>query len=38
MNARRLLDREQVLAPLMLLPVVLYVVLLVGFPFVMAFK
>ena len=37
MNTRRLLDREQVLAPLLLLPVVLYVVLLVGFPFVMAF-
>ncbi len=37
MNVRRLLDRESVLAPLLLLPVVLYVVLFIGFPFVMSF-
>lgn len=37
MRGRRLLDREEILAPLLLLPVVLYVVLLVGFPFVMSF-
>jgi multiple sugar transport system permease protein len=32
-----LLDREEVLAPLLLMPVVLYVVLFIGFPFVMSF-
>ncbi|HEY6838784.1 MAG TPA: sugar ABC transporter permease [Geobacteraceae bacterium] len=37
MTVRRLLDREDVLAPLMILPVVMYVLLFVGFPFVMAF-
>lgn len=30
-------DREELLAPTLLLPVILYIVLLVGFPFVMAF-
>ncbi len=37
MNVRGFFDRENVLAPLLLLPVVIYVVFLVGFPFVMAF-
>lgn len=37
MNVRGFFDREKVLAPLLLLPVVIYVVFLVGFPFVMAF-
>ncbi len=37
MRMPRLLERESVLAPLMLAPVALYMVLLVGFPFVMAF-
>jgi multiple sugar transport system permease protein len=36
-NVRGFFDRERVLAPLLLLPVVIYVVFLVGFPFVMAF-
>ncbi len=37
MRMPRLLERESVLAPLMLAPVALYMVLLVGFPFIMAF-
>ncbi|MEK6690061.1 MAG: sugar ABC transporter permease [Nitrospirota bacterium] len=37
MKGRYILERENILAPLLLLPVVIYVVLLVGFPFVMAF-
>lgn len=37
MRGRYLLERENILAPLLLFPVVMYVVLLVGFPFVMAF-
>ncbi len=37
MKVLRSLERESVLAPLLLAPVVLYIVLLVGFPFVMAF-
>jgi len=35
-EGRYLLDREGVLGPLMLLPVVVYIVALVGFPFVLA--
>ena len=35
-RGRYLLDREGVLGPLMLLPVVVYIVALVGFPFVLA--
>jgi multiple sugar transport system permease protein len=37
MKARGLFEQEKVLAPLMLAPVVLYMLLFVGFPFVMAF-
>lgn len=37
MKAHRLLDREEILAPLLILPVVVYVLLFIGFPFVMAF-
>ncbi|HUI44912.1 MAG TPA: sugar ABC transporter permease [Nitrospirota bacterium] len=37
MKARRILDREDILAPLLLLPTGLYIVLFVGFPFVMSF-
>lgn len=37
MSERRLLEQEKYLAPALLAPVVAYVVLLVGFPFVMAF-
>ena len=37
MSKRRLLEQEKYLAPALLAPVVAYVVLLVGFPFVMAF-
>lgn len=37
MKGRYIFERENILAPLLLLPVVIYVVLLVGFPFVMAF-
>jgi multiple sugar transport system permease protein len=37
MNKRYLLDRQEVLAPAFLFPVIAYVILLVGFPFVMAF-
>jgi multiple sugar transport system permease protein len=37
MSRARLFDRESVLAPLMLAPVALYMLLLVGFPFLMAF-
>jgi multiple sugar transport system permease protein len=37
MSTRGLLQRESVLAPLLLAPVALYMLLLVGFPFVMAF-
>jgi len=36
-SGRRLLEQEKYLAPALLVPVVAYVVLLVGFPFVMAF-
>jgi multiple sugar transport system permease protein len=36
-SERRLLEQEKYLAPALLAPVVAYVVLLVGFPFVMAF-
>src|SRR5574341_488407 len=35
-SERYLLDKESILAPLMLIPTVVYIVLLVGFPFVMA--
>lgn len=37
MKTKRLLDRDEVLAPLLLLPVIIYVLLFVGFPFVMSF-
>lgn len=37
MKWRDILDRESVLAPLLLLPVVLYVLFFVGFPFIMSF-
>jgi multiple sugar transport system permease protein len=37
MSRSRFFEREAVLAPLMLTPVALYIVLLVGFPFLMAF-
>jgi multiple sugar transport system permease protein len=37
MSGKRLLEQEKYLAPALLAPVVAYVVLLVGFPFVMAF-
>lgn len=37
MNWRDILDRESLLAPLLLLPVVLYVLFFVGFPFIMSF-
>ncbi|GAB4414261.1 MAG: sugar ABC transporter permease [Thermodesulfovibrionales bacterium] len=37
MKVKHLLEREGVLTPLLLLPVVIYVVLLVGFPFIMSF-
>lgn len=37
MKAGRLIEREKVLAPLLLSPVAVYMVLMVGFPFVMAF-
>ncbi len=37
MKLKDLLDKEHLLAPLLLLPVVIYVVLLIGFPFIMAF-
>src|SRR5512135_3034222 len=37
MRAKHFLERENVLALLLLLPVVLYVVFFVGFPFVMSF-
>jgi multiple sugar transport system permease protein len=37
MKVRRLLEQENVLAPLLLLPVVVYIVLFIGFPFVMSF-
>ncbi len=37
MRMPRLFERESLLAPLMLAPVALYIVLLVGFPFLMAF-
>jgi multiple sugar transport system permease protein len=36
-KAGRLIEREKVLAPLLLSPVAVYMVLMVGFPFVMAF-
>ncbi len=36
MRMPRLLERESILAPLMLAPVAIYMVLLVGFPFLMA--
>src|SRR5437867_5885108 len=34
---RRVLEKQKILAPLLFLPVAVYVVLLVGFPFIMAF-
>ena len=37
MTLRRLLERPRVLAPLGLLPTVLYILAFIGFPFVMAF-
>jgi len=37
MKARGLKDRDELLAPALLLPVILYIVLLVGFPFLMSF-
>ncbi len=37
MSGRNIFERETVLAPLMLAPVALYMILLVGFPFIMAF-
>lgn len=37
MKIRRLFDRDELLAPLLLTPVVLYVFLFIGFPFVMSF-
>lgn len=37
MNARSLRDRDELLAPALLLPVILYILLLVGFPFLMSF-
>ena len=37
MTVRRLFERESFLAPFMLTPVAIYMVLLVGFPFLMAF-
>ncbi len=37
MKQKHLFDREEVLAPLLLMPVVAYVVLFIGFPFVMSF-
>ena len=37
MTAKKLRDREEFLAPALLLPVGLYIVLFVGFPFVMSF-
>jgi len=37
MSGRNPFERESVLAPLMLAPIALYMVLLVGFPFLMAF-
>lgn len=37
MKTKRLLDRDEVLAPLLLLPEIIYVLLFVGFPFVMSF-
>lgn len=37
MRGRSIFERESILAPLMLAPVALYMLLLVGFPFIMAF-
>jgi multiple sugar transport system permease protein len=37
MRAKRLADRDELLAYLLLLPVILYMVIFIGFPFVMAF-
>ncbi len=37
MKTKRLLDRDEVLGPLCLLPVVIYMALFIGFPFVMSF-
>ena len=37
MKIKRFLERENVLAPLLLMPVVLYIILFIGFPFVMSF-
>jgi multiple sugar transport system permease protein len=37
MRKKHLLDREEILAPLLVLPTGLYIVLFVGFPFVMSF-
>ncbi len=37
MKTKRLLDRDEVLAPLCIVPVVFYMALFIGFPFVMSF-
>jgi multiple sugar transport system permease protein len=37
MNIKRIMEREEILAPLLLAPVVAYVVLFIGFPFLMSF-
>ncbi len=37
MKTKRLMDRDEILAPLCILPVVIYVALFIGFPFVMSF-
>ena len=37
MSLRRALERRKVLAPVLLLPVVLYIIAFIGFPFVMSF-
>lgn len=37
MKLKSFLDKEHLLAPLLLLPVIIYVLLLIGFPFIMAF-
>jgi multiple sugar transport system permease protein len=37
MKAKGLRDREEFLAPALLMPVIIYIVLLVGFPFIMSF-
>lgn len=37
MSVRQLLERKKILAPVLLLPVVLYIVAFIGFPFLMSF-